>query len=145
MLRRSNTMALCGTLLLSGGGTTNAPMRRRERGRLCMRLATVTQIAGLATSMATGPLRWCTWHQNSTSRLLMRVTRNLQARASTLRLAALRRGAASSTGSAGNREMWLSGAARGGGSFYFHDGHPSTAVHRIVAREMEREIEKAFP
>jgi cholinesterase len=29
--------------------------------------------------------------------------------------------------------------------FYFHPGHPSTAVHRIVAREMERELAEAFP
>jgi phospholipase/lecithinase/hemolysin len=29
--------------------------------------------------------------------------------------------------------------------FYYHEGHPSTAVHRIVAREMEREITSAFP
>jgi phospholipase/lecithinase/hemolysin len=29
--------------------------------------------------------------------------------------------------------------------FYFHPGHPSTAVHRIVAREMERELAILFP
>ena len=29
--------------------------------------------------------------------------------------------------------------------FYFHEGHPSTAVQRIVAQEMERELTKAFP
>jgi cholinesterase len=29
--------------------------------------------------------------------------------------------------------------------FYFHGGHPSTAVHRIVGREMEREIAELFP
>ncbi len=29
--------------------------------------------------------------------------------------------------------------------FYFHPGHPSTAVHRIVAREMERELARSFP
>ena len=28
--------------------------------------------------------------------------------------------------------------------FYFHDGHPSTTVHRIVARELEREVNNAF-
>ena len=28
--------------------------------------------------------------------------------------------------------------------FYYHDGHPSTAVHRIVAHEMEREFTEAF-
>jgi len=28
--------------------------------------------------------------------------------------------------------------------FYFHDGHPSTTVHRIVARALEREIHDAF-
>jgi len=29
--------------------------------------------------------------------------------------------------------------------FYFHAGHPSTAVHRVVAREMQRELAEAFP
>jgi phospholipase/lecithinase/hemolysin len=29
--------------------------------------------------------------------------------------------------------------------FYFHQGHPSTAVHKIVARELEREFANAFP
>ncbi len=29
--------------------------------------------------------------------------------------------------------------------FYFHGGHPSTAVHRIVGREMAREIAEVFP
>jgi cholinesterase len=29
--------------------------------------------------------------------------------------------------------------------FYFHSGHPSTAVHRLVAQEMERELGAAFP
>jgi phospholipase/lecithinase/hemolysin len=28
--------------------------------------------------------------------------------------------------------------------FYYQDGHPSTAVHRIVAHEMEREFTEAF-
>ena len=28
--------------------------------------------------------------------------------------------------------------------FYYHDGHPSTAVHRIVGREMAEEV-KTFP
>jgi phospholipase/lecithinase/hemolysin len=28
--------------------------------------------------------------------------------------------------------------------FHFHDGHPSTTVHRIVARELEREVNNAF-
>jgi phospholipase/lecithinase/hemolysin len=28
--------------------------------------------------------------------------------------------------------------------FYFHDGHPSTTVHRIVARQLEREVHEAF-
>jgi phospholipase/lecithinase/hemolysin len=31
------------------------------------------------------------------------------------------------------------------GHFYFHPGHPSAAVHRIVAREMERELARSFP
>jgi phospholipase/lecithinase/hemolysin len=29
--------------------------------------------------------------------------------------------------------------------FYFHSGHPSTAVHRIVARGLEREVAQLFP
>jgi cholinesterase len=29
--------------------------------------------------------------------------------------------------------------------FYFHEGHPSTAVQRIVGRELEHEVENAFP
>jgi phospholipase/lecithinase/hemolysin len=29
--------------------------------------------------------------------------------------------------------------------FYFHGGHPSTAVHRIVGRDMEGEVAKLFP
>jgi cholinesterase len=29
--------------------------------------------------------------------------------------------------------------------FYFHDGHPSTAVQRIVSRELQQEVTKAFP
>jgi len=29
--------------------------------------------------------------------------------------------------------------------FYFHSGHPSAAVHRIVARELEREVAQLFP
>jgi len=29
--------------------------------------------------------------------------------------------------------------------FFYHQGHPSTAVHRIVARELARELESAFP
>jgi phospholipase/lecithinase/hemolysin len=29
--------------------------------------------------------------------------------------------------------------------FYFHQGHPSTAVQKIVARELEREVVNAFP
>jgi phospholipase/lecithinase/hemolysin len=29
--------------------------------------------------------------------------------------------------------------------FYFHDGHPSTAVQRIVAQDLEREIREALP
>ena|SRR3984885_7225792 len=29
--------------------------------------------------------------------------------------------------------------------FYYHEGHPSTAVQRIVAREMERDLGKLFP
>jgi hypothetical protein len=28
--------------------------------------------------------------------------------------------------------------------FYFHDGHRSTTVHRIVARQLEREVKNAF-
>src|ERR1700689_4052783 len=28
--------------------------------------------------------------------------------------------------------------------FYFHDGHPPTTVHRIVARQLEREVKNAF-
>jgi phospholipase/lecithinase/hemolysin len=31
-----------------------------------------------------------------------------------------------------------------GSHFYFHDGHPSTAVHRFVAHEMEGEFIEAF-
>jgi len=29
--------------------------------------------------------------------------------------------------------------------FYFHEGHPSTAVHRIVGLELKREVQEAFP
>ena len=29
--------------------------------------------------------------------------------------------------------------------FYYHDGHPSTAVQRIVAIELERELKQTFP
>ena len=29
--------------------------------------------------------------------------------------------------------------------FYYHAGHPSTAVHRIVARKLETEVANAFP
>ncbi len=29
--------------------------------------------------------------------------------------------------------------------FFFHTGHPSTAVHKIVSRELEREFADAFP
>lgn len=29
--------------------------------------------------------------------------------------------------------------------FYFHEGHPSTAVHRLVATELKRELAAAYP
>lgn len=29
--------------------------------------------------------------------------------------------------------------------FYYHEGHPSTVVHRIVGRELEREVKELFP
>jgi len=31
------------------------------------------------------------------------------------------------------------------GYFFYHQGHPSTAVHKVVGRELARELEGAFP
>jgi phospholipase/lecithinase/hemolysin len=29
--------------------------------------------------------------------------------------------------------------------FFYHQGHPSTAVHKIVGRELAQELESVFP